>query len=237
MLDPNARLTIPRAPDVVVYGDHADPARFYAWAASPRIKAESGGALQLSLLLYRRGKHGPTEGGQISLATTLAISDEEREAVASTLAESGNPLMSQQAGGASGSGPEASARISIVSPEWLSGSVRVHIVDGLDLAGRPSLNGANDCSLGASLTAAQAQSVEAALDAGLKDSVATYDVEVAVARVDVAASDRSAEAPGKSESFHYEVAVTSADRLPIEVSGPLRVSAAQLESMKTSFAL
>src|SRR5207247_5851832 len=85
MLDLDARIVVATAPDAAVYGDDRDPSRFYAFASRPRVATDAAGRPLLSVLVYRRGKDNPPEGGQVSLTTTLALSAEERAAILQSL--------------------------------------------------------------------------------------------------------------------------------------------------------
>ena len=100
MLNADARLTIDAVPGAIVYADNMDRGRVYAFAASPRIALDENGVPQLSLLLYRHGKDAPPEGGQLTLTTSLALTDGERAGVAAALASSPparHPIISQAA--------------------------------------------------------------------------------------------------------------------------------------------
>ena len=230
MLDADGRLTVPEAPDVAVYTDTDDPARFYAFAAGPRIARGSDGALLLSLLVYRHGRDGPSEGGQLSLTTTLAITTGERDALAAALSATpprhGDPRDAGDPGdrgaGPPPSGAAPSGPPTIVPPDWLAADVTVQLAEGLELRGAASLAGTNDCAIAVSLAPGGVDLARQLLDRGLPGVTATYAVEIRAGRRASASTERIAPLPGGVGTVRTEVARTAAERLLLELRGPLR---------------
>jgi len=226
MLDPDARVPIPDAPLAMVYRDDRDAARFYAFAGHPRVALDDAGHPQLSVLVYRRGKENPPEGGQLTLTTSLALTAAEKLAVGRAAAAALAPP---------GRGPdpsrvpaalEARGAPTIVPPEWLSGEVSVHFADGIDMTGRPSLAGDNTCVLTAALDAAGAAAAERAVTGGLADTLASYAVEIAVGRSSRRRTETIREAPGRRFAYGLDVGITEAERQHLDLAGPLSIDLA-----------
>jgi hypothetical protein len=241
VLNADVRLTIDGVPSAIVYADNVNRGRVYAFAAGPRIALDENGAPQLSLLLYSHGKDAPPEGGQLTLTTSMELTDGERAGIAAALASSppSGPAPDRPAGSpgdpptpaAAGKAPD------IVAPDWLSGQVAVHLAEGVELAGQPSLSGANTCVLAASLDAGQAQTMVAAIRDGLPDSVATYSVDIAAVRSGAAAAERTQTGPGRTSSVRFEAAVTAGERLHFELRGPLPLALAHRGTVTAAFTL
>jgi hypothetical protein len=224
-----------------VYADSVDRGRVYAFAAGPRFALDEDGTPQFSLLLYGRGKDTPPEGGQLTLTTSLGLSDGERASIADALVPSppSGPEPDRPAGSSGDPRTQAAAgkALQIVSPDWLSGQVVVHLADGVQLAGRPSLSGANTCAMAASLDAGQAQTIMAAIRDGLPDSVATYSVDIAAVRSEAAAAEWTQTRPERTSSVRLEAAITAGERLHLELRGPLPLASAHRGTVTTAVTL
>ena len=235
MLDLDARIVVATAPDAAVYGDDRDPSRFYAFASRPRVATDAAGRPLLSVLVYRRGKDNPPEGGQVSLTTTLALSAEERAAILQSLPPDRGP------GPLGAPVPERRSEVAvapltsptIVAPEWLSGEVTVRLAEGLELTGQPSLAGDNTCVLLAALDAAGAAVVARAVGEGLVDATATYSVEVAVGRSSGAHAETRSEGGGRVLAYDVQVDVSSTERHRFELAGPLGLERERVDDLMT----
>src|SRR5439155_12381036 len=131
-------------------------------------------------------------GGQLTLTTSLELTPREQETLRRALATRLPPTAGA---------PE------IVSPDWLEGAVEVQLPGGVHLAGTPSMVGANQCVMMASLSAEQAKALAAAWANGLPDATIRYRVQTNAATRSVAAAEasstRSTVRPGYSDqSLH-----------------------------------
>ncbi len=218
MLDADSRRTVASAPDVVVYGDTEDPLRFYAFAVTPRLAVDDAGRPQISLFAYRHGKDRPPEGGQLALTTTLGITDAERAALALALAPPPEPGATQVV-------PPQPVP-AIVAPQWLSGEVTVQFGEGVELTGTPDLGAANTCSLATMLDGPAARLVEERIAGGLHEVTAAYVVEIAAAHRAETTAERTDTDGGGTSAFRLLVDVTAAERLRLELRGPLHLAPA-----------
>jgi hypothetical protein len=238
MLDPDSRVAVPGLPQVAVYRDDREASRFYAFAAQPRIAVDDAGRPQLSVFLYRRGRDKPPEGGQVSLTVTLALTEPEQAAVVAAIgALPRRPGPEPDRERAPGGPPAAFSEPTIVPPEWLSGEVTVRLAEGIVMQGRPTLSGDNSCLLMAPLDAAGAAAAERAISGGLKDSLARYAVEIAVARSSSARAERTRELPGRRIAYGLEVGVTEAARQNLDLAGPLSLGSASGADVLTTVGL
>jgi hypothetical protein len=221
MLDADAPLDV--GEDVRAYADADDPLVVYACAAAPRLAVTDGRA-ELSVLAYRHGT-GAAEGGQVTLSTTLELTGERRDRIAAALALPPPP------------GAEAGPRPRVLAPQWLSGAVTVRLADGVELAGSPSLSGANTCVLTGSLDRGQIAALLAAIDAALPRATATYAVDVAASRTATGTASRERHAPGYSSTARVDVATSATGRLHLELRGPLRLPASHRGDAVTAVSL
>lgn len=237
------RFRIGALPDVDVYPDHAAPARFYAVPRSPRLATDANGRPQMSLLLYGRGQGAQRQllGAQVMLTTSLGLVDAEhrtlRAALVERLTEHAMAALpaSIQAPTTGAAAPDPSS-VEIFSPDWQSGVVTVRLTADIQLAGKPSLVGANECALSANLDADQAQALQRAWDAGLPDARITYQVQVtAVDTNSTAASvavSGAAQGAGLASRWTGRVGVqsvqTSAVALQMTLDGPMPLSTTDL---------
>jgi hypothetical protein len=219
MLDADAPLDV--GEDVLAFADATDPLRVYACAAVPRLTVEYGRP-GLSVLAYRRGGGDP-EGGQVTLSTTLGLTEEQRDRIAGTLPAP--------------PGADTGPRPRVLSPQWLSGVVTVRLADGVELAGSPSLSGPNTCVLAGSLDRGQVAALLAAVAAGLPDATATYSVDVAASRTATGTADRERRPSGYSSTTRVQLTATVAGRLHLELRGPLQLPASHRADAVTAVAL
>lgn len=172
MFDPAQQFTLAGIPQVSVYPDTGDPARFAVVPTVPRIARDEAGAPLVSLLIYRRrGADGQMHpiGGQFLLTTTLALVPGERDALRDALRERLRPVA-----------PDARAppEPELLAPDWVRGQVAVQLTTTLALAGTPSLMGANECAMSLNLDADGARDLQRAWHDGLRGATVRYDVEI-----------------------------------------------------------
>ena len=166
MLDLRNPVPLPELPDVIVYRDDGEPARFYALPRRPRFAVDETGVPLVKLLVYGQGDGADFQavGGIVSLTVAMQLTpEEERQVLASLSTE------------LAGRGPAAGAP----SPElaginWLDGDVTVTIVPEMNLVGKPSLFAANACALSANLDAVTVRRVLGAWTEGLPDGFVNY---------------------------------------------------------------
>jgi len=221
MLDAGARLDV--GEDVLAFADATDPLVVWACAAAPRLSTADGRP-EFDVLAYGRGD-GEHEGGQVSLSTTLGLTEERLNRIAGTLALPAPP------------GADTGPRPRVLSPQWLSGAVTVQLADGVELAGNPSLSGANTCVLTGSLDRGQIAALLAAVDASLPRATATYAVDVAATRTATATATAERHAPGFSSSERVDVSTSAAGRLHLELRGLLRLPASHRADAVTTVTL
>jgi hypothetical protein len=136
MLDLNHPVALPSLPHLHLYADDEDHGLFYAWSDPRPVSAET------SLLTWSRG--GVISGGQLSLTTSLALTEAEQAAVRRLLTSARCPLPTLR------------------YPEWQDGQVTVQAgreSGSATATGRPSLLGENRAVLALALSAEQAQQV------------------------------------------------------------------------------
>jgi hypothetical protein len=223
MLDPAGRFELAELPNVIIFPDLAAPARFYAIPASPRVALDAHGQPQISLLIYgkRQGTAFEPSGGQLTLTTNLELTSREQETLRRALAARL---------------PHTAGTPEIASPDWLEGAVEVRLPGNVHLAGTPSMIGANQCVMMASLSADQAKALEAAWANGLPDATICYRVQTNAATHSAAAAEssgaRSSVQPGYSDQSSHSagihVSATQAVRYPLTIEGPLTLARDQL---------
>lgn len=223
MLDADARLAA--GPDAVAFADATDPLRVYACAAAPRLTT-SDGRPELAVLAYRRGRDGEAEGGQVTLSTTLGLTEKERDRVAAAAAP-------PPGAGTAGTAP----RPRVLAPQWLSGTVTVRLADGVELTGTPSLSEDNTCVLAGSLDRGQVAALLAAVGSGLPEATATYAVDVAASRTATGTATLRRHVPGSSSTVRVDVTAGTAGRLHLDLHGPLRLPACYRGGAVTAVAL
>ncbi len=229
MLVPDQQFTVAELPHLLIYPDHASASRFYAVPATPRIAVDDRHSPQISLLIYGR-KHGSTiqpMGAQISLTTSLGLTAQERDLLMPLLTArlTAQPQSDVQP-------PE------LVSPDWLTGDVTVHLADRIELVGKPALIGNNECALSLSLTADQTASLQDALANGLPDATITYQVQVSAAKLSSSSTETSQTettqqdscASQRSHRLNVQIERTEAIRYNMTLAGPLVISKPELDN-------
>jgi hypothetical protein len=219
MLDPTRRFTLPGMPGVLLFPDDRLETGFYAIPETPRVAVDDGGTPQISLMLYGRKKGTELEvtGGLFALTTTLELTPAEEEALRRAM--------------------PGKQRL---SPEWLEAEVKVRLLPGLELAGKPSMTGANVCSFQRKLAAGEAKNLQKAWKDGLRDAAASYRLAVRAApragsTHEVRSVSKVASQGGtrrESSSLDVHSTVTRAAPLPLTLEGPLRAEGLQ-ERMST----
>lgn len=221
MLDADAPLDA--GPDAIAFADATDPLRVYACAAAPRLAVEDGRP-ELTVLAYRHGT-GEPEGGQVTLSTTLGLTEAQRDRIAAALALPPPP------------GADTGPRPRVLAPQWLSGAVTVRLAHGVELTGSPSLSVDNTCVLAGPLNRGQVAALLAAVGAGLPEATATYAVDVAASRTATGTATRERRAPGSSSAVRVGLAASAAGRLHLNLRGPLRLPASHRGDAVTAVAL
>ncbi|MFF8195657.1 hypothetical protein ACF05L_33405 [Streptomyces bobili] len=103
---------------VQVYGDHADPALFYAVPQMPSFRCDPQGRPIFMYLKYRQPKPGPlgqSGGGFATFDTQFALDDATRELILEQLR--------QQVG------PDFADKVSLGSITWANGTARINLSD------------------------------------------------------------------------------------------------------------
>jgi hypothetical protein len=240
MLNPASHFRVDEVPGVDVYADHAAPGRFYAIPTKPRVALDDAGRPQISLLLYGRGQ-GPSwqpAGGQVLLTTTLGLTADEQRRLRAALAQRlANQAIASGPGGPAGRAavPDA-AGLEISSPDWQAGEVKATLVDGVELAGRPSLGSANECAMMATLAADSALRLRQAWNDGLREARIAYRLQVVASETSTLATQAgglgSVDVPGLDSRWARRVAVqstvTSAIPYELTIEGPLGMSVEDL---------
>ncbi|MVN86455.1 hypothetical protein GO986_06720 [Deinococcus sp. HMF7620] len=222
MLDQNNLLRVPDVPGVQVYADHADPTRFYAIPDAPRVARNDNGTPALSLLAYGRGSGPDLQllGGQVQLTLTLALTGSERQTLTAALEESLNRHQPREA---------PPVRVTLLSPEWLTGQVHADLLPGLTLTGHPSLMAANECVLSATLTPQQATDLQRAWAKGLPDARLRYEVTTPAAQTEVSHKASTSAEPLRTFSVSFTARTTRTLSTSLCLEGPLSVSPSELQ--------
>jgi hypothetical protein len=176
MLNFDAELKPPPTPTVRAFSDDARSATYYLVPTSPSIARDDQGRPEISFMVYgrRRDQGFHSEGGILTLTTTLSVSPADQQ----------KARLGIQRHLTSGQEPDPH-RIEISPVEWLSGAVAVSLVQGVELTGRPSLTGPNNCAFNLRLNQQAATALARAWHEGLADARIRYDMRV-----------RSRQAPG-----------------------------------------
>jgi hypothetical protein len=232
MLDPTRRFTLPELPGVLVFPDDHLETGFYAIPEVPRVAVDDGGTPQISLMLYGRKKGTELEvtGGLLALTTTLRLTPAEEEtlrrAMPQKLAELHPP--------APDAPPPVPQRL---SPEWLEAEVKVQLIPGLELQGKPSMTGTNVCSFQSKLTADQAKDLQKAWKDGLRDAKTSYRLAVRAAPRAGSTYEMTSQLSSQVSSFDgilreasslgVHSTTTQSAPLPLTLAGPLRAEGLQ----------
>lgn len=219
MLNPAGRFALPELPGVLLFPDDRLETGFYAIPEVPRIAVDDGGAPQISLMLYGRKKGTELEvtGGLLALTTTLQLTAAEEETLRRAM--------------------PGKQRL---SPEWLEAEVKVRLLSGLELEGKPSMSGANACSFQLKLTADQAKDLQKAWKGGLRDAAASYRLAIRAApragsTFEMRSAAKAASHRGiqqETSSYSVQSTTTQAAPLPLTLEGPLRAEGLE-ERMST----
>jgi hypothetical protein len=153
-------LNVPGYPDLLFFRDAADLGRFYGFSSRPRLVREESGIPAIHLMLYGRKAGGAVHisGGQFTATYELGLRPDEQAAAEQFL------------GGA------------VTSPDWLKAQVRLDLISGLFVLGKPSMVGANTCTLMATLDAGLADKLRSAWSKGLPDASIRYEVSMRTTR-------------------------------------------------------
>ncbi|WP_456846238.1 hypothetical protein [Cellulomonas sp. P5_C6] len=195
MIDLAAPLLVPGA--VRAWRDDTDAGRVWACAAGPRWVVAPDGGPDVSLVLYRRGT-GPVEGGTATLGVDLALTAAERDAVV----RAATPPATRER-------PTPPPPV-LAPPEWLTGTVRIDLADGVTASTAPSLLGDNRATVVLTLDATSAPAVAAAWAADLPDAHAVADLQVRAVR------RSSATASGPTVTVAVDVAHSTEEHLTLE---------------------
>jgi hypothetical protein len=227
MLDPSRRVEVPGFPQASVYRDHQQERTYYVVPWSAAIATDAGGRSECRLLLFVKREQGGASiatGGQLTLTTTLSVSESDLAAIERSIAASLTPsaIPNQP--------PPPPVVVQVVNPDWASGRVTVTAVPGLVLTGQPSLGGRNRCVLMASLSADGARALKDRWARGLPDARIVYEMTMRVAasqsasgsarRETVAVGER--EVIGATAAIDVDVRSTAAQTQPITVDSPFR---------------
>jgi hypothetical protein len=228
MLDPSQPVS--DVSGLTVYRDDHRPERYYTFPSVPRLALDSNGAPAISLLLYGKKTGGvfKVNGGYLNLTTSLALSDEEAGRLRVILQERVRRAMNLA--------PDAPVEIELVAPAWTSGTVTVHLGEGLELYGAPSLLGANEAALSLSLDTDKACQLQLLWKNGLPDASISYKMQTEAAQKEHFSSTSSvsvSSAATQSTSVNsvqnnFDASLTQAIPFSVQAQGRLGISAAEL---------
>jgi hypothetical protein len=236
MLDPMTSIPVDPNLGVLVYADHIDPARVWALPAAPHLQRSSDGKPAISLLVYTRGANHAPSGGQLTLTVNLGLSDEKLAAIGAWV---------EHARGVATDSGSSPTPISVAVPTWLSGEVRLELVNGVGATGRPSLLADNACALVVAFDEQHSREVLDAWNEGLPEASVTYSVQVEAAEWTAAkvkaSSDTVATTPSGQHraTAEYSVEGTGTRSVPysFRLSGPITLTADDRATARTDFAL
>lgn len=175
------RMNVPQVPTVEVFGDHENVFTFYAVPVRPTVEVDDRGKPAIRLLVYmkRDGSRRSPAGGQVTVTTMLGVRAEElalvRQWLETGLSARHTPV-----------GPDNPLRV--LTPEWTSGAVTVHIGTSLSLTGSPSLFADNRCAMVSPLNAHQAGVIAADTASALAGSSIRYAMTMRIASTASASS-------------------------------------------------
>jgi len=239
MLDLTRPVDVPGFPQARVYRDHQQERTYYVVPWTAAVAIDPAGRPECRLLLFVKQQDGVpvATGGQLSLTTTLSVTDEDVARIKQAIEVSLTPRPSP------GEAPPPPVVVQLSSPEWASGRVTVNLVPGFLVTGQPSLNGQNRCALMASLTTDQARALQERWHRGLPDARIVYDMAARVAASHAASgalrqesvSIGARDVTGTSAAFDIDVVATFAQTQPIAIESPFRVR--DLERLVTEISL
>jgi len=210
MQDQARSFMLPEWPGIVIFPDQADGTRFYAFPLQPRVARDESGEPLINLMVYGRKVDGrlSVSGGQFTITVDLELLPRER------------------------AGLESQLQANVVHPDWSQGEVTVKLLPDLSVSGTPSMMGANQCTLMASLSAAQAEQLQKAWSNGLRDASIRYQVTMRAATQTVfEESTQSFEARGRttrSMDSQLNITRTKAGGLMMTLEGPVTLAADEI---------
>lgn len=241
MLDAGTPLAVPGA-EVLAWADLDLPGVVWALPARPRLVIGADGLPDASLLLYRRGRDNPPDGGQLALTVDLALTGQERAAAAAA-GEARRPPTEPPA--------PPPPPVEVRAPQWIEAAVHaellpgVHGVPGLSAGGRPSLMADNACALALQLDGEQAAAVQRAWEDGFPEATIELDGAIDGAVQGSASASTAASATSCAEGiqttraagFTVAAAARTAVRVPLRLRGPLRLPPQARTARRTDLTL
>jgi hypothetical protein len=199
MLNLDAELKPPPQAGVRAFPDDTRPSTYYLIAAAPSIARDDQGRPEVSFMVYgrRRDEGFHSQGGILTLTTALSVSQTDQQKARLSI--------QRRVSGAHQSGESVSIELNAV--EWLSGAVAVSLIKEVQLTGRPSLTGPNNCAFSVRLNEQAATALARAWHDGLPGARIRYDMRV-----------RSKQSPGGA---------------PLVVEGAFDVSRDELRALTT----
>jgi hypothetical protein len=190
---------------VIVYPDQSDSTRFYAHPLQPRLARDESGAPLIDLMIFGRKVDGRlnVSGGQCTITVALGLTPQEQ------------------------AGLENQLNGSVVHPDWLDGEVVAELLPDLSVSGKPSMMGANECTLMSNLTAAQAEQLQKAWANGLREARIRYRVTMRASTTQKSVFEQKTESYGaqgatqRSTDLRLNVTSTEADALGVTLEGPI----------------
>jgi hypothetical protein len=248
MLDANEPLAVSDA-EVLAWVDTAGPDVVWALPIRPRIATAQDGLPDVSLLLYRRGTSPSPDGGQLTMTVDLRLTDAERAAAAAAA----DALRPQPDGTDDPPLPPVEVR----TPTWVDAAVHASIADGVTAEGKPSLLTDNSCLLTLQLDATQAAAVQSAWEDGFPDGTIELSGGVdgsssasATGTVSSSSSTTSScststgtgtgtstESGSRSFTARVGASATQTVRVPLRLSGPLRLPHSAKSARRTDLNL
>ena len=205
MLDQAQSFTLPEWPGVIVYPDQSDATRFYAHPLQPRVARDESGAPLIDLMVFGRKLDGRfnVSGGQCTITVALGLSPQEQ------------------------AGLENQLKGSVLHPEWIDGEVVVQLLPDLSVSGKPSMMGANECTLMSSLTSTQAEQLQKAWAKGLRDAIIRYRVTMRASTTQENVFEQKTQSYGaegatqRSTDSRLKMTSTEAGALGVMLEGPI----------------
>jgi hypothetical protein len=234
MIDLRQSIEFADLPDILIFPDDRLSGAYYALPEAPRLARDERGKAELRLMLFgeRTERAFESSTGFVSCSTTLALTSDEnhqiREKLQSRLleiAESGRAI----------------PPLRMLGPDWREGRVELHLTPELRLSGRPSLFGANQCSVSRRLDDSRLGKLVAAWRSGLNDALIIYRLELSTGskaasarRQDEHRRNTSA-GTSRNSRFSIDVEQTQHQSIPVSLTlrGSLGLSAAELAASIT----
>jgi len=206
----NAAFHVPSWPAIVIYPDDADATLFYGCAERPRVARERSGEPAVSLMVFGRRGPGPlvASGGQFTITVNLQVSEHEQRGI------------------------EAALGGRLIYPDWIESEVTLQRPPDLSLTGAPSMMGANECVLSATLEPSQASRLARDWPRVLQDATLRYRVTMRSAATEVLETRTHTEAgPAKATratDSTLEATARTAGPLKAVLEGPPGLDASDL---------